>query len=170
MPVNDDIDFPEVRVIGTEREALGVMSIDEARDLADEAEVDVLLITADAKPPVVRLVEYSKYKYELEKGQKDATKKQRESRIEIKELKLRPGTDVHDYQVRLKKAKQFLSKGDKVKLTLQFRGREMEFRDESAKMFDNFMTDLGEIGNVEARPRQMGRTMSMIIAPKKEQP
>jgi len=170
VPINEDIDFEEVRVIGIEREALGVMSLEEARTIAEEAEVDVLLITPDAQPPVVRLVEYSKFKYEMEKKEKDGKKKQRESRVDLKELKLRPGTGEHDYQVRLRQAKQFLSKGDKVKLTLQFRGREMEFRDQSAEMFDNFMNDLGHEGSVEAAPRMMGRTMSMIIAPKKIEP
>jgi len=135
--------------------------------MAQEADVDLVLITPDADPPVVRLVEYSKYKYELEKNKKTQQKKQRESKVDIKELKMRPNTDVHDYQVRLRSARKFLEKGNKVKLTISFRGREMSFKDESRKTFEGFMQDLGELAVPEGGPQMQGRNMSMIIAPKK---
>jgi len=165
VPINGAIMFEEVRLIGADREPIGVMPIEEAREKATEAEVDLVLITPDASPPVVRLVEYSKFKYEMEKSLKEARSKQRESKVSTKELKIRPGTDVHDYQVRLRSAKKFLSKGDKVKLTLTFRGREMEHRDQSKEVFNTFIEDLEGVGNVESGPSVAGRTMHMIISP-----
>lgn len=137
----------QVRLINTDKEMIGIVTREEALRMADELQVDVICISPDADPPVCRLLEYSKYRYELEKASKEAKKKQKAGQyvehtviapslhntpscsVDIKELKMRPNTDVHDYQVRLRAAEKFIAKGNKVKLSLQFRGREMEFRD-----------------------------------------
>ena len=170
--MNDEIDASEVRVVGEDKEALGIMGIGEALNLADEQGVDLLLVVPDASPPVCRLIEYSKFKYEKTKAEKDAKKKQRESVIETKELKMRPGTDVHDYQVKVRAAQKFIDKGFRVKLTLQFRGREMEFKEIGRQMFERFVEDLGgnSVVNVESEARMQGRQMLMVISKKEGAP
>lgn len=167
IPINNMIRASEVRVIGKDREPLGVMSLTEAQELARENEVDVILVVPDASPPVVRLMTLDKYKYEQIKAEKETKKKQRSAVIETKELKLRPGTDVHDYQVRLRSAQKFLAKGNRVKLTLQFRGREMEFKSVGKEMFDRFLEDLGVAAVIEAPPQMVGRQMNMVLGPNK---
>lgn len=166
--INEEIRSNQVRLLDETREMVGVVSMEEALRLAEEAGVDVICINPEAEPPVCRLVEYSKYKYELEKATKVAKKKQREGRVEVKELKLRPNTDVHDYQVRLRAAEKFIAKGNKVKLSLQFRGREMEFQEIGRELFNRFMVDLGDAAAIEAGPNMTNRTMSMVIAPNKK--
>ena len=168
--MNEEIDAAEVRVIGEDKEPLGVMGIDEALRMAQDQEVDLLLVVPGASPPVCRLIEYSKFNYEKTKAEKDAKKKQRESVIETKELKMRPGTDVHDYQVRVRAAQKFIDKGFRVKLTLQFRGREMEFKEIGREMFDRFVEDLGgsEEVNIDSSPKMQGRQMLMVISKKQE--
>lgn len=169
--MNEEIEAAEVRVIAEDKEALGVMKIDEALRMAQDQEVDLLLVVPGASPPVCRLIEYSKFKYEKTKAEKDAKKKQRESVIETKELKMRPGTDVHDYQVRVRAAQKFIDKGFRVKLTLQFRGREMEFKEIGREMFDRFIEDLGgaEEVNIDASPKMQGRQMLMVISKKQQE-
>jgi translation initiation factor IF-3 len=171
VPMNEAIRADELRVIGEDKEPLGVMSKREALDLASENGVDLILVVPDASPPVCRLIEYSKFNYEKTKAEKDAKKKQRESVIETKELKMRPGTDVHDYQVKVRAAQKFIDKGLRVKLTLQFRGREMEFKEIGRAMFDRFVEDLGGVDeiSVEQAAKMQGRQMNMILGPKKEQ-
>lgn len=171
VPMNEAIRADEIRVIGEDKEPLGVMSKREALDLASENGVDLILVVPDASPPVCRLIEYSKFNYEKTKAEKDAKKKQRESVIETKELKMRPGTDVHDYQVKVRAAQKFIEKGLRVKLTLQFRGREMEFKEIGREMFDRFVRDLGGVEeiSVEQAAKMQGRQMNMILGPKKEQ-
>ncbi len=168
--MNDEIDAAEVRVIGEDKEPLGILGIDEALRMAQDQEVDLLLVVPGASPPVCRLIEYSKFKYEKTKAEKDAKKKQRESVIETKELKMRPGTDVHDYQVRVRAAQKFIDKGFRVKLTLQFRGREMEFKEIGREMFNRFVEDLGgsEEVNIDSSPKMQGRQMLMVISKKQE--
>lgn len=163
--MNEEISASEVRVIGEDKEALGVMGIGEALELAEDAGVDLLLVVPDASPPVCRLCEYSKYKYEKTKAEKDAKKKQRESVIEVKELKMRPGTDVHDYQVRVRAAQKFIDKNFRVKLTLQFRGREMEFKEIGREMFERFVEDLGgeAVVNIESPMRMQGRYVMFVV-------
>eukprot|EP00887_Chlorella_sp_A99_P000501 scaffold17.g501.t1 len=174
VPINESIRFPEVRVLGVDKSQLGVMAVEEARAAAAAAGVDLVLIVPDASPPVCRLIEYSKYKYELDKAVKDAKKKQRDAVVDTKELKLRPSTDVHDYQaggrvgvVKLRAAAKFLEKGQRVKLTLQFKGREMEFKQLGAEMFQRFIEDLGEDAAVAQAPQMQGRQMNMVLEPKK---
>lgn len=171
VPMNEDIRFPEVRLIDDAKQPLGVVPISEALDMAKKADVDLILVVPDASPPVCRLIDFSKYNYELEKAAKDAKKKQREAQIETKELKLRPATDIHDYQVKVRAASKFLSKGARVKLVVQFKGREMEFKDIGREMFNRFFEDLGgsEMVSVEQAAQMQGRQMIMVIGPKKEQ-
>lgn len=166
--MNGEIDAKELRVIGEDKEPLGVMSLAEALDLADDAGVDLLLVVPDAIPPVARLLDYSKWAYEKKKAEKEQKKRQRESQIETKELKMRPGTDEHDYQVRVRAARRFLSKGMRVKCTLQFRGREMEFKELGSQMFARFVDDLGGEAAVviESAAKMQGRQMNMIISMK----
>ncbi|BDA42415.1 probable translation initiation factor IF-3 at C-terminar half [Coccomyxa sp. Obi] len=166
-PINDEIEADEVRVVGVDKEPLGIMSLVEALDMADEDDLDVVLISPDASPPVVRIIEYTKYKYEQAKAAKDASKKQRESRQDLKELKFRPSTDVHDYQVRLRAAQKFIAKGDKVKLTLTFRGREMQFQEIGKDLFKKFVEDVGDSAVVMQDARMMGNQMTLLLSPNK---
>eukprot|EP00891_Asterochloris_glomerata_P006846 jgi/Astpho2/6846/e_gw1.00105.91.1_t len=148
---------------------MGVMSYNEAMDKAIAEDLDLVLISADASPPVCRIMDASKHKYELEKADKESKKKQREARQDLKELKVRPSTDVHDYEVRLRSAEKFLKKGDKVKFTLQFRGREMQYKEDGQQMLQRFLSDLGELANVESGPLMQGRQMIMVVGPQKAQ-
>jgi translation initiation factor IF-3 len=167
---NEDIRAPEVRLLGEDREALGVMPTEAALELAREAGLDLVLVVPDAQPPVARIIELSKLAYEAARAAKDAKKRQREAQVETKELKLRPGTDVHDYQVRLRAAQRFLEKGHRVKLVLQFRGREMQFRELGDEMFARMLADLGEAAAVESPAAMQGRSLVMVLgAPKVEE-
>jgi len=168
VPINDMIRASEIRVISENKEPLGVMSYMEAQAMANDAGVDLVLVVPDASPPVARLIEISKYRYELTKADKENKKKQRDAIVETKELKLRPATDVHDYQVRVRAAQKFLEKGQRVKLTLQFRGREMAHQDVGRDMFNRFVEDMGEAAVVEADAKMVGRQMTMLLGPKKE--
>lgn len=166
--MNDDIRAPEVRVISEEKEPLGVFNTDDAIVMARDAGVDLIMVVPGAVPPVCRLMEYSKYNYELSKSAKDAKKKQREAIVETKELKLRPATDVHDYQTKMRAAQKFLGKGNRVKVIVQFKGREMEFKDIGREMFSRFLEDLGgeaEV-SVDQKPQMQGRQMSMVLSKK----
>ena len=167
---NENIDLPEVRLIDdATKEVLGVMSSDEALDLAEEAGLDLVLMSPDAEPPVCRLMNYSKYKYEMEKKARENRKRANATKVELKELKMRYNIDVHDYGVRLKAAKKFLDAGDRVKVLCQFRGRENEFRELGQKMFERFVVDVGEdLGLMEGSPSMEGNRMVMTIAPTKE--
>ena len=167
---NEDIDLPEVRVIvEATKEVLGVMSSEEALEIAEEAGLDLVLMSPDANPPVCRIMNYSKYKYEQEKKKRETKRRAAVTRVEVKELKMRYNIDVHDYGVRLKSAKKFLDGGDRVKVICQFRGRENEFRDLGREMFMRFVDDVGEeLGNLEGNPSMEGNRMVMFIAPVKE--
>ena len=167
---NGAIQASEVRLLGTDKAMLGVMRLDDALALASEAGVDVVLISPDADPPVARLVSASKFRFEQAKAVKDASRKQREARQELKELKMRLNTDVHDYQVRLRAAQKFIAKGDRVKLTVALRGREMEYANTCRELFDRFVVDLGggDVVAVVAPPSMAGRQMSVILGPNKD--
>lgn len=167
--MNDAIQASEVRVMTAQKDPLGVMSTREALQMARDEGVDLICVVPDAQPPVCRIMSLDKYNYEMSKAAKDAKKKQRESIIETKELKLRPSTDVHDYQVKVRAAEKFLSKGSRVKLTIQFKGREMEFKQIGREMFERFIEDLGGESSVsvEAGPQMQGRQMTMLVGPKK---
>ncbi|OKY25507.1 translation initiation factor IF-3 [Thalassotalea sp. PP2-459] len=156
----------EVRLVGLENEALGVVSLDEALDAAEQAGVDLVEISPTAKPPVCRVMDYGKFLYEKSKQQKEQKKKQKQ--IQVKEIKFRPGTDEGDYQVKLRNLKRFVEGGDKVKVTLRFRGREMAHQELGIELLTRVKNDLEELTTVESFPRRAeGRQMVMVLAPKK---
>jgi translation initiation factor IF-3 len=142
----------------------GVISLHEGLQLAYEAGLDLVEVSPNADPPVCKLLDLGKYKYELQKKANEARKKQKV--IEIKEIKLRPGIDDHDYEVKRKAMIRFLEEGDKVKVTLRFRGREMVHQELGVALLDRVKVDLGELAKVEAHPRMEGRQMTMVMAPK----
>ena len=152
-------------MIGSEGEQLGVLPIQDAQKLAIDAELDLVEIVPDAKPPVCRVMDYGKFRFELGKKQAVARKKQKQ--IQVKEVKFRPSTEVGDYQVKLRNLIRFLSEGDKAKVTLRFRGREFAHQELGMKLLQRVEADLAEIGIVEQFPRMEGRQMVMLIAPKK---
>ena len=153
-------------MIGTEGEQLGVMSIREAQRIADEAEMDLVLIAPTAKPPVCRVVDYGKFCYEQKRKDKEAKKKQHV--VEIKEIRLSPNIDTNDLNTKINAARKFLAKGDRVKMTLRFRGREMAHMANSKHILDDIAEELAEIAVVEKAPKVEGRTMTMFLAVKKQ--
>ncbi|MDO6426863.1 translation initiation factor IF-3 [Thalassotalea sp. 1_MG-2023] len=164
--LNEAITASEVRLVGLENEALGVVSLDEALDAAEKAGVDLVEISPTAKPPVCRVMDYGKFLYEKSKQQKEQKKKQKQ--IQVKEIKFRPGTDEGDYQVKLRNLKRFVEGGDKVKVTLRFRGREMAHQELGIELLTRVKNDLEELTTVESFPRRAeGRQMVMVLAPKK---
>ena len=162
--VNDQIEAASVRLIDARGEQVGVVPLYQALSLADEAGLDLVEISPNASPPVCKLADFGKFKYEQQKKENEARKKQKV--IEIKEIKMRPGIDDHDYEVKRKAMVRFLTEGDKVKVTLRFRGREMVHTDLGAKVLERVRNDLAEISKVEATPRMEGRQMTMVIGPK----
>jgi translation initiation factor IF-3 len=164
--LNREITAPEVRVSGPNNEAMGVMSLSDALRVAGDMDVDLVEIAATANPPVCRLIDYGKFKYQEQKKEQDAKAKQ--TVIEVKEIKLRPGTDEGDYQVKMRNIKRFLDEGDKVKVTLRFRGREMAHQELGMEQLERIKTDLGDSISVESMPKLEGRQMVMMIAPSKK--
>jgi translation initiation factor IF-3 len=162
--VNDQISAPNVRLIDDKGENRGVVTVVQAQQLAFAAGLDLVEITPTADPPVCKLLDFGKYKYEIQKKANEARKKQKV--IEIKEIKLRPGIDVNDYNVKMRAMKRFLEEGDKVKVTLRFRGREMTHVELGAKVLDRVRDDLADRAKVEQTPKMEGRQMTMVIAPK----
>ena len=163
--INEQIRDREVRLIGEEGEQLGVMSSREAQKLADEAGLDLVKIAPTAKPPVCKIVDYGKYRYEQARKEKEARKKQKT--IEIKEIRLSPNIDTNDLNTKINAAKKFLTKGDKVKVTLRFRGREMAHMNASKHILDDFAEALTEIAVVEKSAKVEGRSMTMVLAEKR---
>lgn len=161
--VNQEIRVKEVRLIDENGENKGIIPVKEALLLADEAGLDLIEISPQAVPPVCKIMDYGKYKYEQQKKKNEARKNQKI--VNIKELKLRPMIDVHDYEVKVKQAKKFLSQGDKVKFTIRFKGREMSANDMGRKVLDNLVDDLENICKVESEPKLEGRQMMMVVAP-----
>ncbi len=159
---------PEVRLSGIENEPLGVVSLTEALRMAGELDVDLVEIAAAATPPVCRLMDYGKFKYQEQK--KAAEAKAKQTVIEIKEIKFRPGTDEGDYNIKLRNVKRFLAEGDKCKITLRFRGREITHQDLGLALLNRIRDDLGDLIVVEQFPRLEGRQMIMMIAPGKKRP
>ena len=149
-----------------ENEALGIVRVSEALRMADEAEVDLVEIAPQAAPPVCKLMDYGKFKYQEQKRAHDARLKQKV--IQVKEVKFRPGTDENDYQVKLRNLLRFLEEGDKVKITLRFRGREMAHQEFGVRQLERVRTDLEELAQVEQMPKLEGRQMVMVMAPKKK--
>lgn len=163
--INEQIRDKEVRVIGEEGEQLGIMSAREAQAMADEAGLDLVKIAPNAKPPVCKIVDYGKFKYEQTRREKEAKKKQHV--IEIKEIRLSPNIDTNDLNTKVNAAKKFLSKGDRVKVTLRFRGREMAHMQSSKHILDDFAEMLADVAVVEKAPKVEGRSMTMFLSEKK---
>jgi len=155
-----------VRLVGIEGEPIGIVRIEEAMRLAEESEIDLVEIAPTAKPPVCRLMDYGKFKYRESKKAHEAKLKQKQ--IQVKEVKFRPGTDEGDYKIKVRNLTRFLTEGDKTKITLRFRGREMAHQELGLQLLRRVEADLKEIGAVEQWPKLEGRQMVMIIAPKKK--
>ena len=164
--INDRIRSPEIRLIGADGENVGVVTPARAMQMAEEAGLDLVEISPTAEPPVCKIMDFGKYKYEQQKREAEARKKQHI--IEIKEIKFRPGTDTNDYDVKMRSVLKFLEEGDKVKVTLRFRGREMAHQDLGLQLLQRVAADVGtaEAGKIESMPRLEGRQMVMMIGPK----
>jgi translation initiation factor IF-3 len=163
--INEQIRDREVRLIGPDGEQIGVVSSREAQKIADEAGLDLVKIAPNAKPPVCKVIDYGKYRYELARKEKDAKKKQKT--IELKEIRLSPNIDTNDLNTKMNAARKFLSKGNKVKITLRFRGREMAHMNSSKHILDDFAEQLSDIATVEKAPKVEGRSIGMVLAEKK---
>jgi translation initiation factor IF-3 len=162
--VNGEIRSSSVRLIGEDGEMIGVIGVREALDMAEEAGLDLIEISPNADPPVCKISDYGKYKYEAQKKAHDARRKQKV--IEVKEIKMRPGIDDHDYEVKMRAMKRFLEEGDKVKVTLRFRGREMVHTELGANVLSRVRGELDALAKVEQMPRMEGRQMIMVLMPK----
>ena len=163
--INEQIRDREIRLIGSNGEQLGIMSAREAMKLAEEAELDLVKIATNAKPPVCKIIDYGKYRYELARKEKEAKKKQKT--VEVKEIRLSPNIDTNDLNTKVNAAKKFLSKGNKVKITLRFRGREMAHIAQSKHILDDFAKEVEDMAVVEKAPKQEGRSISMVLAEKR---
>ncbi len=163
--INEQIRDKEVRVIGEDGEMLGVMSSKDALKLAKEAEVDLVKIVPNAAPPVCKIVDYGKYKYEQARKEKDARKKQKV--IDIKEVRLSPNIEDNDLNTKANSARKFIEKGDKVKVTLKFRGREMAHMEQTKHILDDFAEKLADIAQVEKAPKLEGRSIMMVLTEKR---
>ncbi len=166
--VNGEIrrNTPEVRVVTDEGDQLGVMKIEDALRVAEERSTDLVEISPNASPPVCRLVDYGKFRYREQKKAHEAKLKQKV--VHLKEIKFRPATDENDYQVKLRNLMKFLEEGDKAKITLRFRGREMAHQELGMRQLERVRDDLAEVSQVETAPRFEGRQITMILAPKKK--
>jgi translation initiation factor IF-3 len=162
--VNDGIASPKVRLVDATGDNRGVVSIREALEIAEEAGLDLVEISPNSDPPVCKVLDYGKYKYEAQKRKNEARKKQKI--IEVKEIKMRPNIDVHDYDVKMRSIQKFLGEGDKVKVTMRFRGREMAHQELGMKVLERVREDLGELAKVEQLPKLEGRQMIMVMAPR----
>jgi len=163
---NDEIEATEVRVIRSDGEQAGVMGIAAAIAMAVDEGLDLVEVSPTADPPVCRIMDFGKYLFEQNKKNQSAKRKQKQ--VHVKEIKFRPGTDEGDYQIKLRKLVQFLENGDKTKVTLRFRGREMAHKELGAKLLARVREDLDEYGSVEQMPQMEGRQMVMVIGPKKK--
>ena len=160
---NNRINSPEVQVIASNGENLGILNTNEAISMAKEEGLDLIEIAPNAKPPVCKIIDIGKYKYDAQKKANQAKKKQK--KIELKEIKLRPVTETHDYQFKIKNAQKFISKGDKVKFTIRFKGRELQHSHLGQELMDKIKVDMQEVGKVELDPRFDGKQIIMVIQP-----
>jgi translation initiation factor IF-3 len=161
---NEGIDTPEIQLIDVSGENVGVVEIEDALARASEAGLDLVEISPNTNPPVCKILDYGKYKYQAQKKAAEARKKQRT--VEIKEIKMRPNIDTHDYDVKMRSMNRFFEEGDKVKVTLRFRGREMAHQDLGTQLLNKVKDDTIEIAKVESEPRLEGRQMVMVLAPR----
>ncbi len=165
LMINEQIRDREVRLIGVNGEQLGIMSAREAMKLADEAELDLVKIAPTAKPPVCKIIDYGKYRYEMARKEKEAKKKQKV--VEVKEIRMSPNIESNDLNTKMNAAKKFLEKGNKVKVTLRFRGREMAHMHSSKHILDDFAESLTNVAVIEKAPKVEGRSISMVLTEKK---
>ena len=163
--INEQIRDKEIRLIGADGEQLGIVSAKEAQKLAEEAGLDLVKIAPTAKPPVCKIIDYGKYRYEQARKEKEAKKKQKT--IELKEIRLSPNIDTNDLNTKINSAKKFIEKGNKVKVTLRFRGREMAHMNQSKYILDDFAEALADVAVVEKAPKVEGRSIGMVLAEKR---
>ena len=166
MRINEDITATEIRLLGVEGEQLGIVNLEEALAKAEEADIDLVEIAPQATPPVCRLMDYGKFKYAESKKQHEARLKQKQ--VQVKEVKFRPGTDEGDYQIKLRNLIRFLQEGDKAKVTLRFRGREITHQEFGFALLKRVEADLQEYAVVEQFPKMEGRQMVMVLSPHKK--
>ncbi|PSO71229.1 MAG: translation initiation factor IF-3 [Cyanobacteria bacterium QH_8_48_120] len=164
-PINQNIRSPKVRVISPDGEQLGVMPTEEGRDIAEEKQLDLVMVSDKSDPPVCRIMDYGKYKYEQERRARDAKKKQHTA--DVKEVKMRYKIDEHDYHVCVNRAHRFLKGGDKVKATVNFRGREIQHTDLAEDLLKRLAGDLENLSEIQQAPKKEGRNMMMILSPRK---
>jgi translation initiation factor IF-3 len=164
--LNDDITAPEVRLIDADGQQVGIVSLEEAKEAAANAGLDLVEIVPNAEPPVCRIMDYGKFVFEQKKQKQAAKKKQKQ--VQVKEVKFRPHTDIGDYQIKLRNLRRFLENGDKAKVTMRFRGREHAHRELGLKVLQRVEKDLEELAQVEQRPAMEGRQMVMVLAPRKK--
>ncbi|WP_026142775.1 translation initiation factor IF-3 [Ligilactobacillus pobuzihii] len=161
--VNDGIRAREVRLIGKDGSQLGVKSKKAALALAEQAELDLVLVAPKAKPPVAKIMDYGKYRFELQKKQREARKKQKV--INVKEVRLSPTIDTNDFNTKVKNARKFLGKGDKVKVSIRFRGRAITHKDIGREVLNNFAAETEDVASVQSKPKMDGRSMFLMLAP-----
>lgn len=162
---NDEISVPEVQLIDAEGENHGVVSIDKARQIASEQGLDLVEISPNNNPPICKVLDFGKYKYQSQKKAAEARKKQKTQ--DVKEIKMRPNIDTHDYEVKMRAVEKFLGEGDKVKVTLRFRGREMAHQELGMQLLERVREQIADIAKIEAEPKLEGRQMMMVVAPAK---
>jgi len=168
MLINDQIKVPEVLVIGPNGEQVGVKTIQDARTLATYAALDLVLISPNGNPPVCKVMDYNKYRYEKQKKAKEALKKQKANTSELKEYRLSPVIDVGDFETKLRNATKYLQKGDRIKLTIRFKGRQMAHTELGKEVLERFADRVVEYADVEQNPKLDGRVMTMLLIPKKD--
>ena len=164
LMINGQIRDKEIRLISDTGEQVGIMSARDAQKLADEKNLDLVKISPQAKPPVCKIMDYSKYKFDLAKKEKEAKKKQKV--VETKEVRLSPNIDTHDVQVKVKNAVKFLKAGNKVKVSIRFRGRELARQDAAIEIMKDFAAQVSEVGQIDKEPKMEARTMAMFLGPK----
>lgn len=163
MRINRQIRAPKVRVIGKDGKQVGILDIAEAQRLADDENLDLIEISPNAKPPVCKIIDYGKYRYQLTKKEKENKKAQHQ--VKVKEIKVKPNTDDHDLQTKLKHAREFIEKGFKVRVTCMFRGREQAHPEVGFRVVQKVIDQLSDIGTPEMEPKKIGRSISLVIAP-----
>ena len=168
MLINNQIKVSPVLVIGPNGEQAGVKPIEDALTLASYAGLDLVLLNPNGNPPVVKVMDYNKYRYERQKKEKEASKKQRANKSELKEFRLSPVIDVGDFETKLKNVTKYLQKGDKIKLSIRFKGRQMAHTDRGREVLEKFASRLEDISTIEQKAKLDGRSMTMLLIPKKE--
>jgi translation initiation factor IF-3 len=167
QPINDQIKAREVLVIGPNGEQVGVKSLQDALTLASYANLDLVLMSPNANPPVCKVMDYNKYRYEKRKKEKEALKRQKANMSELKEYRLSPVIDVGDFETKLRNATKYLEKGDRIKLSVRFKGRQMAHTELGKEVLEQFASRVTEIADIEQKPKLDGRTMTMLLVPKK---